>query len=323
MKKTLIGFMALLVFIVVHAATTPSLSDSATYGVLSSTYTDTSGATTVNGDVGFTTPPATAPAGVHPNYGSGAPYSSAGTDQATVLGLLNAQPCDFSFVGATDLSLLTQPLTAGVYCVTGAQSVGTAGITLGSGTYIFRSTGALNTVANSAVTGGNACNVFWTPTATTLGANSTFLGTDIDDAGITVGAVTTWLGRALAFGGTITTDTDTITAPSCAIVIPPVPPTPTPPPMTGGTHHPIILATSTAVCIPVSNFSVSNRAKGDGQMELHWAGGNEKVSVWVDNNANVIDNTGYYEAKGLKNHTNYWFFVSNECSITNKIDPQP
>lgn len=41
-------------------ATTPSLGDAATYGVLSSTYTNTT-ITTINGDVGFTTPPAVAP----------------------------------------------------------------------------------------------------------------------------------------------------------------------------------------------------------------------------------------------------------------------
>ncbi len=35
-------------------------------------------------------------------------------------------------------------------------------------------------------------------------------GTVIDDAGITVGNTTSWIGRALAFGGTVTTDTDTI-----------------------------------------------------------------------------------------------------------------
>ena len=234
----LIGFIILTLGLssIGHAATTPTLSDSSTYAILSSTYTDTSGATTINADVGFTTPPATPPLGTQTNYGSGAPYSVAGTDQAAVLALLNAQPCDFTFGAATDLSLETQPLQPGVYCITGAQSVGTAGITLLSGTYIFRSTGALNTVANSVVSGGNACDVFWTPTATTLGANSTFFGTVIDDAGITVGAVTTWLGRALAFGGTVTTDTNTITVPNCAPVVPTPPSPPVPTPSSGSSH---------------------------------------------------------------------------------------
>jgi hypothetical protein len=111
-----------------------------------------------------------------------------------------------------------------VYCTTAASaaSIGAAGITLsGAGTYIFRIDGALTTVANSVVTlagGASTCDVFWTPTgATTLGANSTFAGTDIDDAGITIGSTVTWTGRALAFGGTVSTDVDTMTAPTCTV----------------------------------------------------------------------------------------------------------
>lgn len=216
------------------AATAPSLGTTSTYGVLSSTYTNTVSGTTINGDVGFTTGPAVAPVGVHANYGSAAPYATAGTDQGSALSSLNSQPCTFTFAnGAIDLATDTThgPIgvyTPGVYCTgaPGAASIGTAGITLsGSGVYIFRINGALTSVANSHVTlsGASACDVFWTPTAaTTLGANSTFAGTNIDAAGITVGSTVTWTGRALAFGGTVTTDTDTITAPSCGapVVVP-------------------------------------------------------------------------------------------------------
>jgi len=217
--------------ITVRAATTPSLGTAATYGVLGSTYTNTSAGTTINGDVGFTTGPAVAPAGVHTNYGSGAPYATAGVDQGSALSALASQPCTFTFApGAIDLATDTThgPIgvyTPGVYCTSGAASIGTGGITLsGSGTYIFRVDGALTTVANSVVTlanGASACDVFWTPTAaTTLGANSTFVGTDIDASGITIGNTVTWTGRALAFGGTVTTDTDTITVPTCTVIVP-------------------------------------------------------------------------------------------------------
>ena len=69
--------------------------------------------------------------------------------------------------------------------------------------------------SNVTLNGASAGDVFWTPSAaTTLGANSTFIGTVIDDAGISIGNAVTWLGRALAFGGTVTTDTDTITVPT-------------------------------------------------------------------------------------------------------------
>src|SRR5207253_3093825 len=96
-----------------------------------------------------------------------------------------------------------------------------------------RPVGALNTTAGAVVTltNSSACDVFWTPSAaTTLGANTNFSGTVIDDSCVTVGANSTWVGRALAFCGTVTIDTDTISAPSCSPIIPVVvaPASPTP-----------------------------------------------------------------------------------------------
>jgi hypothetical protein len=133
------------------------------------------------------------------------------------LGILNAESCNYSYGSTTVLSSLPQPLAPGVYCIAGDASIVT-GITLnGAGTYVFRITGALGTTANSVVTltnGASAYDVFWTPgAATTLGATSTFKGTVIDNAGINVGAGTTWIGRALDFATTVLTDTDTITVP--------------------------------------------------------------------------------------------------------------
>lgn len=112
------------------AATTPSLGAAATYGVLASTYTNTVAGTTINGGVGFTTGPSVAPAGVHANYGSGAPYATAGTDQGSALSALALQTCTFTFAaGAINLSTDTThgPIgvyTPGVYCSTGAMDVG-------------------------------------------------------------------------------------------------------------------------------------------------------------------------------------------------------
>lgn len=90
----------------------------------------------------------------------------------------------------------------------------------GNGTYIFRTAGALTSTVGatvSVINGASACDIFWTPTqATTFAANTTFIGTVIDDAGITIGANTTWQGMALSFATTITTDTTTITVPVCS-----------------------------------------------------------------------------------------------------------
>lgn len=206
------------------AATTPSLGEADSYGVLANTYTNTVAGTTINGDVGFTTGPAEAPGGVHPNYGVGAPYATAGIDQGNALNNLAAQPCTFTFDdGAIDLStdITHGPVgvySPGVYCSVGAMNIGGPLTLDGSGTYIFRAVGALTSTAGAVVTlaGASACDVFWTPTAaTTLGANTTFSGTVISNAGITVGANTTWAGRALAFSGTVTTDTTTLSTPTC------------------------------------------------------------------------------------------------------------
>ncbi len=98
----------------------------------------------------------------------------------------------------------------GVYCSTGAMSIGSSLTLSGGGTYIFRPVRAFTTAAGTQVSasGASVCDVFWTPSgASTLGANTTFFGNVIDVAGITVGANTTWIGSALAFGGTVTTDT--------------------------------------------------------------------------------------------------------------------
>ncbi len=155
---------------------------------------------------------------------------------------LDLQVCTFTFApGAVDLATDTTHgsiglYAPGVYCTSGAASIGTAGITLnGAGTYIFRVTGALTTVNGSNVTlvnSASSCDVFWTPTAaTTLGANTSFKGTVIDDSGITIGNTTAWIGRALAFNGTITTDTDSITS-TCTTASPT--PTPAPAPAVSG-----------------------------------------------------------------------------------------
>lgn len=233
-KKTglLIGlFIALATLTIAplaSAATSPGLGAANTFVILSGTYTNTVSGTTLNGDLGYTTPPATAPTVNGTTHIADSVYNQAGIDQGNALSYLNSQPCTYNFPsGPIDLSTDTThgPVGVyipGVYCVTGASNAVVGGtITLnGSGTYIFRMDGALTTGANSVVTlagGASACDVWWTPTqAATLGATSTFVGTIIDASGITIGSTVTWTGQALAFGGTVSTATDTITNPTCS-----------------------------------------------------------------------------------------------------------
>ncbi|MDB5185666.1 MAG: hypothetical protein JWL85_189, partial [Candidatus Saccharibacteria bacterium] len=163
----------------VRAATTPPLATSATYGILANTYTNSGAGTTVNGDVGFLVAPTVepAPVGGHTNYGSTPPYAAAGADQATALGALNAQACTFTWGAAVNLFLDTTHGPAGVYapgvyCSDGAMAVGGPITLTGNGTHIFRVNGALDTTAGAVVSlagGASACDVFWTPHATTFG----------------------------------------------------------------------------------------------------------------------------------------------------------
>ncbi len=75
------------------------------------------------------------------------------------------------------------------------------------------------TKVSTALTGVVGGDVFWAPTgATSLGANSIFKGTIIDAAGISIGDTVNLEGRALAFGGTVGTNHDTIFIPtSCSV----------------------------------------------------------------------------------------------------------
>jgi hypothetical protein len=211
----------------VFAATSPGIGAANSFVILSGTYSNTTSGTTLNGDLGYTTPPAVTPTVNGATHVADSVYNQAGIDQGNALSYLNSQPCTFTFPsGPIDLATDTThgPVgvyTPGVYCATGASNAVVGGtITLtGGGTYIFRMDGALTTGANSVVAlagGASACDVWWTPTqATTLGANSTFIGTDIDASGITIGSTVNWTGQALAYGGTVSTNSDPISTAAC------------------------------------------------------------------------------------------------------------
>ncbi|MEO5691370.1 MAG: ice-binding family protein [Candidatus Saccharimonadales bacterium] len=242
-KGTIVLSFVLSLFVgasVVQAATSPLLGAADSFVILSDSYVNTTGGTTLTGDLGYTSGPAMQPTVNGNTHVADSTYNQAGIDQGVALSALASQPCTFNFApGPIDLASDTThgPVgvyTPGVYCITGAASIGGGGtITLdGAGTYIFRMDGALTTSANSQVVlsnGATVCDVWWTPTqASTLGANSTFRGTIIAAPGITSGNNVTWTGKALAFGGTVSTSSDTISTSTCAPIAS-GPSTPTPP----------------------------------------------------------------------------------------------
>jgi hypothetical protein len=224
--------------VVVSAASTPTLGTASTFGIVSDTWTNSLNAgleTAINGNVCYTTPPDTAPISI--NGITVTPLSQAvvpcinGAAQSTALANLNSQAC--TSLGAN--VVLSGTYTPGCYSSSGTMDIAlSTTVTLdGPGTYIFRSGGALTTGANSKVVlinGASASDVFWTPTGlASIGANSatsptpTFVGNIIADTlgstGVTLGHFAHLLGRVLAFGHTVTTDSNTITVPTTLRVI--------------------------------------------------------------------------------------------------------
>ena len=163
------------------------------FGILASTYTNTATGTFITGDLGYTKGPAVVPIVSGSTHVADSAYSKAGTAQKSATSSANSQVCTTNLGTTVNLSLVNGGVyTPGVYCTTGAASIGTNGITLsGNGIYIFKIDGALTTVVNSDVhltNGAQASDISWVPTqATTLGANSNFAGTILDAPGVTIG----------------------------------------------------------------------------------------------------------------------------------------
>jgi len=229
------------------AATAPILGAASTYAIVSDTWTNSLNAgqeTAVIGGVCYTTPPGTAPISI--NGATTTPLTQAvvpctnGAAQDAALADLNSQTCTSLGTNVTLDSTIIPGHPAGTFPPGCYSSSGTMDITLsttvtldGPGVYIFRSGGALTTGQDSKVVlanGADASNVFWTPGSTaTLGANTassptpTFVGTIIADSlgstGIDLGHFANISGRLLAFGHTVTTDSNTITVPTTLHVI--------------------------------------------------------------------------------------------------------
>lgn len=218
------------VFFSIHPVTASGLDITGVdnFAILSNTYVNPGVASTIIiGDLGYITPPEDPPPTVTGTiYVSPDPvYTAAEAVQASLLADANnpVQTGDCTTqLGATDLTTIS-PLTPGVYCFSGAVSIGAGGITLdGNGVYIFRIVGALDVAASSHVTlTGNAKtnDVFWVPSGlTTIGANSVFAGNLLTDAATTMATTVSMSGRILSSNTVTTTGPDdVITATTCGL----------------------------------------------------------------------------------------------------------
>jgi hypothetical protein len=127
-------------------------------------------------------------------------------------------------------------LNPGVYRIGAAQLTGT--LTLNAqgnpdSVFIFQVDSTLITASDSSVefiNGSAACNVYWqVGSSATIGTNTSFVGTIMAQASVTMTTGATLEGRALARTAAVTLDTNVISEPPCAAPPPPPPPSPPPP----------------------------------------------------------------------------------------------
>jgi hypothetical protein len=203
-----------------------ALGAACTFGMLGATPSVTStGPTTVTGDIGVF--PGASIVGFPPGTLTGVKHpgdSIAQTAQGDLtIAYNNAAGAAGGAVLPADAGGLT--LAPGVYKTTSAQpTLGITGnLTLSgpaSGVWIFQIVSALTTATgNSQVImsgGATAHNVFWViGSSATLGTNTTFAGTIMAHASITVTTGATLNGRALASTGAVSLDSNPVNVPAC------------------------------------------------------------------------------------------------------------
>lgn len=196
------------------------LGSAQTYSVLGSTVANT-GFSDLGGDLGVT--PGLTISGFPPGTVTGATHAGDAASAQARLDLLAAWG---DAAGRTpndtisgDLALLT--FNAGVHHAPAAVSLSTT-LTLDAqgdpnAVFLFQIDGAFDTAAASSVNlinGAQASHVFWQSVgAVTLGAASSFKGTILGSAAVTVGAASVLQGRALTLNGMVTLSSNPITTP--------------------------------------------------------------------------------------------------------------
>jgi hypothetical protein len=193
-------------------ATAPNLGSASPFGLMGVSISNTN-PTFVAGSVGSDGQTSAPTITVGANFLNDATFHTANLDLGLAIDSANAQAC--TSTGQAGANIGGQTFQSGVYCYPGAVNVtGTLKLD-GPGVIIFKVDGAFNTAANAVfelTNGAQAANVFYVIAgASTLGANTLFMGTLMSKAAITVDT-STIVGRILSQPA-VTISTSTITVP--------------------------------------------------------------------------------------------------------------
>jgi len=203
------------------------LGTAASFAVLAGSTVTNTGATIVTGDLGVS--PGTAVTGFGPGVVVGSIHAgdaTAATAQSDLTTAYNnaastglqGRPAPV-VLSASSFDIGGETLTPGVYQV-GTTLAITGNVTLNGGgnpnaVFIFQIGSGLNLTGADTVslTGGtNACNVFWqVGSSAVIGGGSTFNGTILALASVTLDTAARVNGRTLARNGAVTMDTNIVT----------------------------------------------------------------------------------------------------------------
>ena len=271
-----------------HAAEAPAgLGTAPPYSVRAGSTVTNTGPTTLSGSLGLS--PGTAITGFPPGRTGGSRHAAdadagqAKSDLTIAYNDAAGRASNFGVAG----DVVGRTFIPGVYTSSGPLALSGTLTFDGQGNpasvFIVQIAKTLITATASrvvAVNGAQACHIFWqVGSSATLGTASTFQGTIMAAASISVTTSAHVKGRALARSGAVTLDNDVFTSPDCANTTPPVAATATTTTVTGvpssaTAHHPVTVGATVrgAGTTPTGTVTFSDNGTPVGTSPLDSAG---------------------------------------------------